>query len=83
MQFKKALNTLQDSSLKSVSQMSVDRIYPGENFKEKYDVDKVHYTCDVSMGEDGGVRKGNSVWNAIMRQNWLDSLKKKTWLVFL
>ena len=31
--------------------MSVDRIYPREHFKEKYDVDEVHYTCDVSMGE--------------------------------
>lgn len=28
--------------------VSVDRIYPKEHFKEKYAVDEVQHTCDVS-----------------------------------
>lgn len=34
-----------------MSLMSVDRIYPREHFKEKYDVDEVHYVSDVSIGD--------------------------------
>lgn len=45
MQFKSAFNI----SLKNLSLMSVDRIHPREHFKEKYDVDEVHYACDVSI----------------------------------
>lgn len=34
---------------------SVDRIYPKEHFKDKYAVDEVYYTCDVSVCECVGV----------------------------
>lgn len=27
----------------------IDRIFPKEHFKEKYAVDEVHHTCDVSL----------------------------------
>lgn len=27
------------------------RIFPREHFKDKYAVDEVHYTCDVSLKE--------------------------------